>query len=379
METSTLTSHTGPVRELGRRWLPSVAADPGVRAAGGDFACSPTGLWLALAAVAAGARGATAEELRALLGVAGDEAARAVTDAARGLARTDALAVATGVWARVPVHERLRAALPDVGFGTLGVSGTPDAAPSPPVDAWVREATGGLIGGLPVHLSPGIALLLVNALALKARWADPFDASETRDRPFTDASGAVHPVPTMHKQLPPSAAWHVGDVRVVELRCETRGDAPPALVRFVIGSPGRPAPEVLPAGWAPARLRAPVDADKVGVALPRLSLRTHLDVTGHGHAQALGLARCTGGDADFSGLSPEPLAVSEVVQEALVRVAEKGVEAAAVTAATMRALAFVQARVERIAFDRPFGVVVLDASGEVPLFVAWQATTPLSP
>src|SRR5947208_7425851 len=111
-----LTSHAGPVRELSGRWLESVAADQAVHAAGGDLACSPTGLWLALAAVATGARGATAEELRALLGVAGDEAAQAVTDAARALALTDALAVATGVWARVPLHARLRAALPDVGF-----------------------------------------------------------------------------------------------------------------------------------------------------------------------------------------------------------------------------------------------------------------------
>lgn len=31
----------------------------------------------------------------------------------------------------------------------------------------------------------------------------------------------------------------------------------------------------------------------------------------------------------------------------------------------------------RIAFDRPFGIVVLDGSGEVPLFTGWQADTPV--
>jgi hypothetical protein len=34
-------------------------------------------------------------------------------------------------------------------------------------------------------------------------------------------------------------------------------------------------------------------------------------------------------------------------------------------------------RVLRIAFDRPFGMVVLDGSGEVPLFTAWQPSAPL--
>jgi hypothetical protein len=80
-----------------------------------------------------------------------------------------------------------------------------------------------------------------------------------------------------------------------------------------------------------------------------------------------------------NGMPPEALAIGDVVREAVVRVAEKGVQAASVTAATMRAPAFVRARVERIAFDRPFGAVVLDASGEVPLLIAWQARAPVSP
>ncbi|MFE1902375.1 serpin family protein [Streptomyces gardneri] len=66
------------------------------------------------------------------------------------------------------------------------------------------------------------------------------------------------------------------------------------------------------------------------------------------------------------------------MQEALVEIAEEGVEAAAVTQVTMTRSAAVPrpAVVERIAFDRPFGVVVLDTSGEVPLFVGWRRSAP---
>ncbi|MYW08349.1 serine protease, partial [Streptomyces sp. SID2563] len=61
------------VRRLGERWIRELAGP------GGDFVCSPAGLWLALTALAAGARGETADELRAVLGAAGDEAAGAAT------------------------------------------------------------------------------------------------------------------------------------------------------------------------------------------------------------------------------------------------------------------------------------------------------------
>ena len=85
--------------------------------------------------------------------------------------------------------------------------------------------------------------------------------------------------------------------------------------------------------------------------------------------------------ADFSGLSPLPLAISDVVQEAVLKVAEEGVEAAAVTVVAMRAgsAAPPPQRLLHLAFDRPFGIVVLPAESDVPLFTAWQADAPTDP
>ncbi|GAA3370958.1 hypothetical protein GCM10020367_19680 [Streptomyces sannanensis] len=353
-----LTGHADAVRTLAGRWLKEL----GDR----DFVCSPAGLWLALAAVAAGARGDTAEELRDLLGVAGDEAARAVTGAARELARTDALGVATRVWSRVPVYREYREALPDIAFGPMDPGG---------IDAWVREATGGLIERLPAAVDENTLLALVNVLALKARWELPFDGSATRHRPFTDAAGVVHAVPTMHRYLPSRDAWTVNGTHVVELRTLAERGGEPARVRFVLGEEGAGPADVLPAAWASGRRRRPVKADAVALALPRFSLRRREDVTSR--LPALGVEFATSELADFSGLSPERLRISEVVQEAAVKVAELGVEAAAVTAVVMtRGGPAIPKRVQHIAFDRPFGVVVLDAGGEVPLFTGWQSGAP---
>ncbi|MGW1884189.1 hypothetical protein [Streptomyces sp. NPDC001970] len=123
MERAGLVGHAPAVRGLGERWFRLLE-----RGGDEDFVSSPAGLWLALGAVAAGARGGTAAELRELLGVAEEEAAGAVTGVARAIAGTDSVAVATRVWSRVPVYRAYREALPDIGFGHLDQD---------EIDAWV--------------------------------------------------------------------------------------------------------------------------------------------------------------------------------------------------------------------------------------------------
>ena len=406
-----LTSHGTAVQSLASAWLDVLADAPEVRAAGGDLACSPAGLWLALTAAASGASGATAQELRALLGAAGEEAAAAVRQAAEGLAATSALATALGLWARAPVHRAFREALPSLHLGGLA----PEDLSR--VDAWVREATGGLIERLPLRPAPEALLVLASAVALTARWDWPFDAADTRPRPFTDAAGRRHQVPTMTKAVSPADVWHVlpagrdagggarparrrlgrlwrragepradhpgaGDkaVTVVQLGCRAEGaGALPAVVRFVLGPPGAPPGQVLPAAWAPVDRRVAVDADQVSVALPRLHLRTRLEVLPQ--LERLGVRRAASDDAQFPALSPTPLRISQVVQECRVTVAEQGVTAAAVSAVEyLLAGAAVQpSRPLHLAFDRPFGLVVLDGGGTVPLFAAWQARAPRDP
>ncbi|MET9930303.1 MULTISPECIES: serpin family protein [unclassified Streptomyces] len=347
------------VRTLAARWLS--------RLGGGDFVVSPVGLWLALGVVAAGARGRTAGELYGLLGVEGEAAAGAVTGVGRRLAGVEGLAVATGAWARVPVREEFRRGLPDVRFGELG-EGAQSA-----LDAWVREATGGRIEGLPLGLDGSEELLLLNALALKASWAVAFPRHLTRDEPFTDGDGRVRPVPTMRLRIPSARVWYVDGVTVVELPCAGEGAAP---VRFVLGAEGAGPGEVLPAAWAGPGARKRLAADSADLLLPRFTLRTRTEA--HAHLAALGLDLALRPGADFSGVSPDPLFIDEVVQEAVVEVAEEGVEAAAVTQVRMARSAAPPRReaVERIAFDRPFGVVVLDAEGELPLFAGWRRSAP---
>ncbi|MFB7515323.1 serpin family protein [Streptomyces sp. NPDC056144] len=353
------TDAAGAVRGLAGRWVSLLGE--------GDFVVSPVGLWLALGAVASGARGRTAEELAGLLGVEGEAAAEAVTAAQRALA--GGVAVATGVWSAVPVREGFARGLPDVRFGVLGA--VPDAQAE--LDAWVRAASGGLVREVPLGLDGSEDLVLLGVLALRARWRVAFAPELTRDAPFTDGDGVTRDVPTMRQRVPARWVWAVGGVTVVELPCAGGGNV---RVRFVLGDEGAGPAGVLPAAWAPADAREPLRADAVELALPRFALRTRTDA--HAHLEALGVRSALRPDADFSGISAADTYIAKVLQEAVVEVAEEGVEAAAVTQVVMtRSAAAPRPRtVERIAFDRPFGVVVVDGTGEVPLFVGWRRSAP---
>ncbi|MFE1902376.1 serpin family protein, partial [Streptomyces gardneri] len=320
----------GAVRELAARWLP--------RLGDGDFVVSPVGLWTALGAVASGARGRTAAELAGLLGVEGEAAARAVTEARRWLGGTDGVAGATGVWSAVPVLDSFRRGLPGVGFGTLpgagdfalpdavfgatddvSFGGVPDAQEE--IDAWVRAATGGRIPRLPLALDGSEDLVLVNALALKASWLTAFPRHLTRDEPFTDGNGDTRPVPTMRQRIPAGWVWRVGGgTVVVELPCagagagagggadagngDGSGGSRSARVRFVLGAEGDGPGAVLPAAWAGAGERVPLAADSVDLALPRFTLRTKTLVHRQLDALGVGGGAGRGGGASVSGAEP---------------------------------------------------------------------------
>ncbi|OKJ76478.1 hypothetical protein AMK30_09745 [Streptomyces sp. CB02460] len=92
---------------------------------------------------------------------------------------------------------------------------------------------------------------------------------------------------------------------------------------------------MLPAAWAPEEARTALNADVVTIAVPRFTLRTHIRATDQ--LPALGIRLATTPAGAEPGPPPRRL---------------------------------------HLAFDRPFGIAVLDPGEEVPLFVGWQAETP---
>ena len=82
--------------------------------------------------------------------------------------------------------------------------------------------------------------------------------------------------------------------------------------------------------------------------------------------------------ADFSGMSETPLAISQVIHEAVVEVNEEGTEAAASTAAAMKFRSAKQPPQTPVEFkcNRPFMFIIHDRKNNGVLFIG-KYTKPL--
>jgi serpin B len=203
-------------------------------------------------------------------------------------------------------------------------------------------------------------LVLVNALYLKAPWADPFEKSATREQQFTRADGSR--VPAQMMAAAPEGAAYVSGPHFRAARLRYAGDG--LAMTVALPDPGHEAEalrELLADG-----LSAP-GSTGVSVTLPRFTFRAP-----SGLKQPLidlGMPIAFGDRADFSPMSPSaPLCIDDVLHQAFVAVDENGTEAAAATAVVMRETSGMYIQQE-IVCDRPFLFVIHDAAHGTPLFV----------
>jgi serpin B len=313
----------------------------------GNLFFSPTSIDLALVMTWAGARGATAKDMGDVLHLNPDHAGRPglVTGAYGGLQQAImaadqpfTLRVANRLWGQAgfgfrPEFLELLARDFEAGLQEVDFVGDSEGARKT-INAWVAERTEDKIQDLLAAGSLGadVRLVLTNAIYFLGQWQNPFQGADTRDRPFFLTSSEQAPVPTM-AQSGEFAYAEDGLVQVLTLPYQE------GLAEMVIilprekdglagleGSLDRP----LLDGWLQQR-----QDRRVHVQLPRFTLEDDFSL-----ARVLGqmgMASAFGPRADFSGMAAGPdLFISDVVHKSFIDVYEKGTEAAAATAVTIR-------------------------------------------
>ncbi len=351
-------------------------------AAGDDNALySPTSIAMALAMTREGARGRTADEMDAVLGKDAGANAQALIARLRqpapapaydGAPTPPTLAVANRLFA-----DPLAPLLP----AFVDITASKYLAPIEPVDfahaaepgrvrinAWVAEATRDKIMDL---LAPGTVdastrLVLVNALYLKAQWATAFQPSATAPAPFAIAGGDTVDKPTMHGLV--GARWGALDgARMLDLPYSSSGDGPRLGMLLVVpnGASLHDVEASYAAAGLPAWLAKLDGGGEAQVSLPTFTVERSFSL---GEALGkMGMPTAFTDDADFSGISAEPLEISDVIHKAWAKIDEAGTEAAAATAVIMRATS---AEIEPRApyafdVDRSFLAFIHDEHGEV--------------
>jgi serpin B len=214
----------------------------------------------------------------------------------------------------------------------------------------VDEDTEGIIEKLfDEPLPSSTAVVLTNALHLKARWAVPF--TSTGRAPFAAPSGDL----TVEMMR---GAWGAGRTadgwRSVELPYR---DGTMTAVAVL------PPEDTAPCAVSPATLSAlhASEPEEIGLVLPRLRMEQKHDLLGL--LTTLGLPA----QGDYAALGRDGLEISQVVQKTYLDVDEEGSEAAAATGVAMAVSA--PAPREVLTFDRPFLFLLTDRETRSPLFI----------
>jgi serpin B len=340
------------------------------------FVWSPYSVASALGMAAAGARGATRDELAAALAPSAGLAALARDLAngqpADGRPRDGEVgwAVANTLWhdTRVPVEPAYLAAIASWPAGTARTApfqANPEAARGA-INADVEATTQGLIRDLIPRglITAETGAVLANALWLRAGWRRPFNEHATADAPFHAPSGRRE-VPTMRGRLSggyaaaegwqvvrlPAAGGVVADVLLPD------GD--------LAAAEGSLTPELL--GGLLDRPRAA----ELELHLPRCRVEGSASLVGP--LADLGVRRLfTPREADLTGIArtEPPLHVSAAVHKAVLQIDEQGLEGAAATAVIMEPTAAIISAPVVVRVDRPFLLLVRHVRTGVVYFAA---------
>ncbi len=337
---------------------------------------SPSSVSLALSMTMGGAAGATQQAMAKALGV--DGLSQAEVDRANGalqtvLANPDPkveLAIANSLWyaqSHKVAPAFLETAKRDYKAEAQAVDfAAPSAAKS--MNAWVSKATREKITSITGKTDPLDRMYLINAIYFNGKWQNPFDQALTRPRTFTAQGGAKSEIPMMNQ----AGYFRYLKGENFQAAALPYGEGRLNLYLFV-PDPGvtleRFYEALTPKNWQDWMGR--FERREGSVTLPKVKLTYQAQLKPALTNLGMGIAFTP--QADFSNLfadNREDLFVSSVLHKTFLEIDEKGTEAAAVTAVTVRTTSAAPPtnRFTLVA-DRPFFIALRDDQTGAVLFL----------
>ena len=352
-----------------------VAADPSA-----NLVFSPASIAVALTMTSVGARGTTLQEMMAVLQIADPTAIHqsmnGLTNALAALNQSVdnttqggtgnsevQLSIANSLWGQAGLAFEqafldVLSADYDAGLELVDYKTDPEAA-RVAINDWVKQQTKDRIPQLLAQgtLTKDSRLTLVNAIYLKANWADRFSKDLTTDGSFAAPAGNVT-VSMMHRtgglDYAAGQGWQAVDIPYV-----FNG------LSFVVAV-GDTSDVVVPTG---DEVFGALENRLVQLAFPKFDIETATDLSTV--LGAMGMATAFTVDADFSGMTTsDQLAIGSVIHQANITVDEVGTEAAAATAVVMMATsAPAPEQPVVLTVDRPFTYWLRDTVNNTIVFM----------
>ncbi len=338
----------------------------------GNLFLSPASISMALGMVYAGAEGETGGEMARALrypqgavheGLAGLLRSLPVALEGRRLSIANALWIQQSFALKPSYVETVR-----LHYGGSARQVDFVAAPSEAITAvnrWAEEQTAGQVKAIlqRENINERTRVVLTNAVYFKADWLLPFQASQTRNRPFRLSGGGTVSVPMMRQRA---------NFRLLETESFEAVEMPykgeeismllflpketSSLKQFDQALEGQAL-----RGWAEQLMSS--ERRDLELVVPKLELETRASLVPQ--LQALGMRRAFTQMAQLGGMSDGRLYLSDVLHQTYLRVDEKGTEAAAVTAG----LAEIVSMPREFHADRPFFFVIRDNRSGTLLFM----------
>jgi serpin B len=235
------------------------------------------------------------------------------------------------------------------------------------INAWVAENTEDRIKDLVPQgaINTLTALAVVNAVYVKAPWAEEFQPGVTKPGPFTTAEGTVKQASMMHHIIEGAQARTGSDWQAATLPY-LGGKVAMTVVLPAAGKDAGVATWL--SGGGVAELLAAKGQPGVDLTMPKFSFRTSVALKEV--LQSLGIEDAFDPfAADYSGMTDdEDLFVSAALHQATIAVDEEGTEATAATAIIATAVSGPMLSLTLV-LDRPFFLVIHDVESRIPIFL----------
>lgn len=334
---------------------------------------SPISAWLALSMTGQGAAGDTAQAFQSFFqGLEADEQRVLAAWMMQALAQQEQLQMANSIWCDdgltvqdsflETTQQYYRAEVRTVDLQAAGAVKT--------INTWIADHTQQRILDMLQEIDRSAVMLLVNALALDAQWAEPFEPNATYEQPFYGADGAEQQLAYLHRRCEqaPYLQWPQGQGLVLPYQGD---DLVMVVLKPAADSDCGHLLEQLSAAWM-EQLLADSQTCTVQLALPKFEMNSQLNLNAICGAMGLEIA-FDPQRADFSSMadcSDGNLFIGQILQNCALKVDEAGTEAAAATVVEMRAEGAMldEEEIIELEFDRPFVYLVLERQTQIPLF-----------
>lgn len=223
------------------------------------------------------------------------------------------------------------------------------------INGWCKENTKGKIDEIIDRVDANNMMYLINALYFKAPWWNPFRPENTRKQPFTTADGNVVEAEMMKQSF--KTSYYIDDtVQIATMPFQGGFEMIFILPRYEKDI--NDAIRHLSTHYKNCTDK--MEIYKVDFSVPKF--KTEFSMNIRDILYGMGMQRAFSNEAQFGKISDNPLYIDEVIHKTFISIDESGAEAAAVTAVSMRAGAFMPRDEKRatMILDRPFIYAIKD-------------------